>query len=268
MTTLLERGRRGEPLDDLDIVDVHGHLGRPPFGVGELSAASLVATMDRLGVATAVISHIHCLCAGASVGNDEILDAMRAFPGRIEGYVRLWPSSGEEVRREAERYLDAGFVGIKLHDVTGFRYTAPAYAPALALADRRRMPVLLHTWAKAEEFEDVDRLAAAYPRASFILAHSGVSDSVEAYGRVAREHANVYLDLCMSLTPPGHVDRLVAAAGLDKVLWGSDATFLNMAHQLGKVLGARLDDADKRRLLSTNARRLLGRIRRDAKRKP
>ena len=264
MTTLLERGRRGERLDDLDIVDIHGHLGRSPFGVPELSPASLVATMDRLGVATSVCSHTHCMYAGWSDANGEVLDAIRAFPGRIAGYLVLWPSSADDVKREAERYLDAGFMGVKLHNATGFRYTDLAYGPALAAADERRMPVLLHTWARDDEFEDVERLATAYPHASFILAHSGVSGSIDAYGRLARDWANVHLDLCMSLTPPGHVDRLVAAAGVDKVLWGSDAIFLNMTQQLGKVLGARLDDDDKRRLLSANARRLLGRVRHDA----
>ncbi|NLF32385.1 MAG: amidohydrolase [Planctomycetes bacterium] len=259
MTTLLQRGRRGERLDDLDIVDMHGHLGRSPFGVPDLSPASLVAGMDRLGVATCVCSHTHCMYAGPSDANAEVLDAIRAFPGRIAGYLVLWPSGADDVRRQAERYLDAGFAGVKLHDTTGFRYTDPAYAPALAMADERRMPVLLHTWARAEQFEEVRRLATAYPRANFILAHSGVAGSIDAYGRLAREHANVHLDLCMSLTPCGHVERLVEAAGVDKVLWGSDALFLNMAHQLGKVLAARIGDDDKRRLLSANARRILGR---------
>lgn len=262
MTTLLERGRQGESLADVDIVDIHGHLGRPPFAVPELSPGSLVGAMDRAGVATTVVSHIHCLCAGASMGNDEVLDAVRRFPGRIEGYLRVWPSSADDVRREAEKYLSAGFVGVKLHNTIGFDYTEPAYEPALAMADEGHMPVLLHTWAQDKEFEQVSVLAERYPNATFILGHSGVNGSEERYGRLAHECGNVYVDLCMSSAPRGIAERLIEAAGVERVVWGSDATFLNQAHQLGKVLGAHLTDDEKRQILSSNARRILARVQR------
>jgi uncharacterized protein len=257
MTTLIERGRLGLSLKDLDVVDIHGHLGRSPFAVPDLSAGALVAAMDRIGVATTVVSHLHCVCAGPSPANEEVFEAMRAFPGRIEGYVRLWPSGSDEVRRETERWLARGFTGVKLHNSMGFAYTDPAYEPALAMADEHRMPVLLHTWAKPEELEQVTALAARYRHARFLLGHAGVNNSEARYGELARDLENVYLDLCMSASPRGFVVRLVEAAGVEKVVWGSDSTFLNMAHQIGKVLGADLDDGVKRRILSANARRVL-----------
>jgi predicted TIM-barrel fold metal-dependent hydrolase len=257
MSTLLERGRLGLSLEDLDVVDIHGHLGRSPFAVPDVSAASLVAAMDRVGVATAVVSHLHCVCGGPSTANDEVLEAIEAFPGRIEGYVRLWPSSADEVRRETERFLDRGFVGVKLHNSSGFAYTDPALEPALAIADERRIPVLLHTYGNKDELEQARTLAGRYPHARFLLAHAGVNNSEDRYGELARGLENVYLDLCTSGTPRGSVVRLVEAAGVAKVMWGSDATFLNLGHQIGKVLGADLDEEVKRRLLSTNARAFL-----------
>jgi predicted TIM-barrel fold metal-dependent hydrolase len=262
MSTLLERGRRGETLADLGIIDMHGHLGRQTFGVPDLSAESLVAAMDRIGVTSIVVSHTHCLTPGWSDANEQVLAAMREFPGRILGYVRLWPSSAEDVRREAERYLNQGFTGVKLHNSVGFGYVSSAYEPALAMANERRLPVLLHTWGRAEELGHARALAARYPEATFVLAHSGVNGSESIYGQIAREFGNVVLDLCMSITLRGMVERLVAAAGVDRIVWGSDATFLSMAHQIGKVLGADLSDEVKRKLLSGNAQRILGRIQR------
>ena len=262
MSRLLDRALRGEPLADLDVVDIHGHLGRAPFGVPDASAEALVAAMDRVGVRTTVCSPMMCLSAGADGGNDELLRATRAHPGRVLGYVRLWPSSPEEVRAEAERYLaEDGFVGVKLHNVTGFPYTHAAYAPALELADARRLPVLLHTWGRDDELAEVRTLAARYPGATWILGHAGVNRTEARYGELVREFGNVCVDLCMSLTPPGHVERMVEAAGADRVVWGSDAVFLSLTHQVGKVLGARLPDDVKVRLLSTNARTILGRAR-------
>jgi len=260
MSSLLERSRRGESLADLDIVDLHGHLGRPRFGAADLSPQSLVAAMDRIGVRTILCSHMHCLCAGASVANEEVLAAARRHPGRILGYVRLWPTGPDQVRAETEKYLGQGFVGVKLHNVNGFPYTDPAYVPALEMANQRRMPVLLHTWGQETEFEQVRLLAEQYPDVSLVLAHSGASGKAAEYCRLARDHENVYLDLCMSLAPRGLVERFVKEAGIERVVWGSDALFISMTHQIGKVLGAHLSDEQKRAILSTNARRILGRV--------
>ena len=47
MTTLLEKCRQGETITGLEIIDMHGHLGRPAFAAGECSAASLVCVLTR-----------------------------------------------------------------------------------------------------------------------------------------------------------------------------------------------------------------------------
>jgi hypothetical protein len=259
MSSLLERGRRGEPLTGLDVVDMHAHLGRTDFTVPDVSAESLVAAMDRVGVTCAVCSHIQCLTALKGNGNDAILAAMRAFPGRILGYVRLTPSSSQDVQAETERRLGQGFTGLKLHNANGFPYTEPAYEPALAMADERRLPVVLHTWGEAECFDQVRTLAPKYAGATFLLAHAG-SAGEAAYVDIANEFENVYLDLCLSRGPRGLVDRLARDVGVEKLVWGSDAIFINMSQQIGKVLGSRLSDGDKTAVLSGNARRILGGI--------
>lgn len=260
MTALLNRGRRGEALTDLDVIDLHGHLGRYQFAIPDHSPAGLVAVMDRVGVRTIVCAAMGCIPGRARPGNDEVLAAMRAHPGRIEGYVTVPPAGTEQVAGEVSRRLEEGFVGIKLHNANEFAYTDEAYAPALAAADERRMPVLLHTWGNDEEFEQVRKLAADYPHAALLLAHAGAEKPGE-YVRLARDFENVYLDTSLSAAPRGLVARLAGEAGADKVVYGSDAIFLDMTQQIGKVLGANISDDDKRKVLSENAKRLLERIR-------
>jgi len=260
MTTLLQRGRRGETLTGLDIIDMHGHLGRYQFAIPDLSPAGLVAAMDRIGVRTIVCSHMSCMQGDFRRGNRQVLEAMRAYPGRLKGYVTLWPSDQQQVAAEMHRCLKDGFVGLKLHSINGFPYTDAAYGPALAMADERRMPVLLHTWGGGEVISQVRTLAAEYPEIALLLAHAG-ADKPGVYVSLAREFESVYLDPCMSAAPRGLIARLVAEAGAEKVVWGSDAVFLNMAQQIGRVLGADIPDQDKSKLLSENAKRLLGRVR-------
>jgi hypothetical protein len=260
MSSLLDRARRGETLTGLDIIDMHGHLGRYQFAVADDSPASLVATMDRIGVRTIVCSHLNCLRGNTQRGNDEVLAAMRAYPGRIEGYVSIWPSGAEQVEAEVRRRLGEGFVGIKIHNINQFSYTDDAYAPAMAIANERRLPVLLHTWGRDEEFDQVRELAGSWPEAHFLLAHAG-AEKLERYVEAAGEFENVQLDTSFSLAPRGVVERLVAEAGAENVVWGSDATFLSMTQQIGRVVGAKISEEDKRKLLSLNARKLLDGIR-------
>ena len=260
MSSLLDRARRGETLTGLDIIDMHGHLGRYQFAVADDSPASLVATMDRIGVRTIVCSHLNCLRGNTQRGNDEVLAAMRAHPGRIEGYVSIWPSDAEQVEAEVRRRLGEGFVGIKIHNINQFSYTDDAYAPAMAIANERRLPVLLHTWGRDEEFDQVRELAGSWPEAHFLLAHAG-AEKLERYVEAAGEFENVQLDTSFSLAPRGVVERLVAEAGAENVVWGSDATFLSMTQQIGRALGARISEQEKRQILSLNALKLLDGIR-------
>ncbi len=259
--SLLELGRRGEPLCACDVFDMHGHLGRYGFAIPDLDPAALVAHLDRLGVSGIVCSHMQTMATEVGRGNDEVLAAMRAFPGRILGYVTLFPSSPEAVCQEVERRLGEGFLGIKLHHGNGHPYTHPAYAPAFAAANARHLPVLLHTWGEPADFEEVEALASRWPDAMLLLAHAiGVSGAVAPYTDLVKRHANVYLDTAMSRSPRGLLERYVAEAGADRIVYGSDALYYSAAPQLGKVLGARISDDAKRAILGGNARRILGRI--------
>jgi predicted TIM-barrel fold metal-dependent hydrolase len=122
------------------------------------------------------------------------------------------------------------------------------------------MPVLLHTWGIESQLAAVRAVAARYPDASYLAAHAGSANEA-AYIRLAAEMPNIYLDPTLSAAPRGLIERLVAGAGADKVVWGSDCCFLSMTQQLGKVLGARISDDDKKKILADNAVQILARIR-------
>ena len=119
--------------------------------------------------------------------------------------------------------------------------------------------MLFHTWGGEQEFAEIDEIASAYPETIVLLAHSG-SRRVDAYIDMARRHENVYLDTALSRPERGLIEHLTATAGADKIVFGSDAVFLSLPHQFGKVAGARISDADKERILSRNAEAILAQI--------
>jgi len=255
MSALLQAVRRGEPLGIPDVIDVHGHLGSGwSFTVPALGPDGLVATMDRLGVRTVLCSHVSCMHGDVHMGNRLLAQAMRAHPGRIAGYVVLWPGSREEVAGEVRRRLDEGFTGVKLHDANGFDYTDDAYAPALAVAHERRLPVLLHTWGDLNQYEAVFQ---QYRNCPILLGHAGCTN-VEQYVDFARRYAQVYLELAYSGCRCGLAAHFVREVGPQRVLWGSDAPWMPFAQQIGKVVFADISEADKRTILVDNPRKVLG----------
>ncbi|MHB9130602.1 MAG: amidohydrolase family protein [Armatimonadota bacterium] len=260
MTTLLEYGRQGLPLP-FPVIDMHGHLGAYAYTIPDLSAGGMVEVMDRLGVEHILISHMRCMSPHSHHGNAQVLEAMQAYPGRILGYVSFWPQSAEHIRVEAESWLAAGFTGLKLHNSNGFSYTDPAYLPAYAIANERRLPVLFHTWGDAGEFAQIREIAGQYPDLNILLGHSGSANET-FYIEAAREYPNMFCETCFSRAPRGMVARLVDAVGVDKVVWGSDGYFYNQAQQIGRVLGAQISDEDKCKILRDNALGILSVIRR------
>ena len=257
MTTLLDCLRQGQP-PPFPVTDLHGHLGRYAFAPPDLSTEGLLAVLERTGVKRIVCSHMQCMSADDAWGNAEVLAQMRRAPGRILGYVSVFPSTPAQVQAGVETWLRAGFTGIKLHDANGFRYDDPAYASAYELAHEQALPVLLHTWGAAAQFEAAIGIARRFPDLTVILAHGG-SANPNAYVQAVLSAPNLVMDTCFSRCPLGLVEYLVAGAGPERVVFGSDCTFYSLTQQLGKIMAARLDDTVKRLILCDNAERLLAR---------
>jgi len=260
MTTILERARTGEALTDLDIIDAHAHLGPPRFPVAEWGPEGVVACADRVGVNELWVSHMGICSADYEAKNEEMARWVKAFPGRLRGYLTPPPWSAEAAGRQTERYLAEGFLGIKLHNNNGIPYDTPEYEPVWQIAHERRLPVLLHTWGEPEMFDYVQKLAARYSEATIIMGHGMQRRNPDRYERLARDHEHLYLDTCLSSSPRGRIEELVESIGPEKVLFGSDVAYLSLTQQLGKVALADIPDQAKRLILSRNARRILARV--------
>lgn len=258
MKPLMEYIYAGEPMP-FPIIDVHGHIGRFHFGIPQHEVSEQIKQMDRLGVQEIWSSHMFCMNADSEAGNEVVLDKMNAHPARIRGYVSVFPKSRAWVKEQVQKYLALNFVGIKLHNYTGFEYDDPCYEPLYELANDGKRPILFHTWGGYEEFRSIELIAKKYNDVRLLLAHTG-SCNEEGYIEIAKNYPNISLELALSKSPLGLVERLVESVGAGQVIWGSDSIFLNMAHQIGKVVGADISDADKKVLLSENALELLDRI--------
>ena len=101
-------------------------------------------------------------------------------------------------------------------------------------------------------------IAPHYPNANFVVGHAGNTPIERAQAiAAAQAYPNVYLETCSTFRNPGVIEQLVAEAGADRVLFGSDLPLMDPRPQIGKIITARISDAAKRLVLGDNARRLL-----------
>ncbi|SEM47056.1 amidohydrolase family protein [Nonomuraea pusilla] len=244
-----------------EFVDAHAHLGPYSlFFIPDHGAADLVRVMDRCGVARTLLSSHLAIQCDAAAGNDATAAAVAAFPDRLAGYlvVNPWQDPVAELSRWAG---DPRFAGIKLHpSLHEYRLTGPRYRPVWEYAAERRCPVLTHT-TSGLPYDDpamVGEVAGRYPEVTILAGHSGLfragfDDAIE----VARRHPNVVLELCGSFMHGDEISRMVGEVGSGQVVFGSDVPFIDLRMSLGRVIFARLSEADRRAVLGGTMRRVL-----------
>lgn len=246
--------KTGRPLSDCLVIDAHAHLGvAPGFPYVDSSLESLIGAMDRLGIDRVYLSSTMAVFGLDRAGNDQILEAVYRYPERIRGYMALNPGYADKILPEMERCYAAGLRAVKIWSYgarEGLRYDHPNYEHIFRFADERELPILAHTW--GGELDQLDAAFRKYTRINWLLAHTGSQD-LPKYIRVAKEFERVYLETCFSRCPRGLIERLVAEVPLHKIIWGTDQTFMNAAHQLGRVLTAQITPEQKRAILGANA---------------
>ena len=265
MSEIWRTVRSGEPLTGELLIDCHAHPG-PHAEIdssgGKGTAEDMIDWMDQCGVSMAISSVIEGCWGNAPRGNDTMARIVAEHPDRFVGYTCVNPRYGEEEALEQlEKHLLRGnHKGIKIHPCNS-NYPAYGfgYRPVWEFANQHGLPVLSHTW--LDESQDKPAMfvpiAKEFPRVKVILGHSGGSiDGMETAIDAAKEAGNIYLDLCCSNMPDGIIELMVKEVGAERVLFGTDTWFFDGRAKIGQVAAARIPDADKRKILGLNAKRL------------
>ena len=221
-----------EELPGLDILDVHTHIGfNDPDGVS-CSPEQLRQALDAAGTRS-VVFPMH-EPGGYPTPNDWVREEAERSDGRLVSFARLDPRDAPV--REAERSLDAGSRGLKLHPrAEDFALDEPCVEPIVALAQERSVPLIVHAGRGIPALgRHVVDLCRRHPDARVILAHAGICDLAWIW-REARELPNLFFDT--SWWSASDLLALLALVPPGQVLLASDAPYGSPA--LGSVLTLR-----------------------------
>ncbi|MBS3762964.1 MAG: amidohydrolase family protein [Planctomycetes bacterium] len=241
----------GDRPDNMTFLDCHGHLGglSPEYHIPDGEVARTVGEMERMGVQKACVFSFSVVHSDERYENDVVADAVSEYPERFVGFVGINPHRGREnVLEELKRGEEMGLRGIKLiPHYQGVSPESPVIDACCEWADERRWIVLSHNWGGNERLAG---LLEKYTEMCFIAGHANV-----AYGPLARGYENLRICTCPVHTP-GSCERLVEAAGADRVLFGSDLQDLPISWGLGPVLQADLSVGEKRMILHDNLKQI------------
>ncbi|MCD6529365.1 amidohydrolase family protein [Candidatus Bathyarchaeota archaeon] len=243
------------------ILDAHTHIGASYltcyFTDKRWTVEELIREMDRCGVDMACVSG-GGLPHEIKEMNKRTLEAVRRYPERLIGFVRLSPKF-DDVLEELDYYIrKEGFKGIKLHpNQDGYcLLREPMLELIYERAAKYKVPVMIHSgtepWSVAGQFADQ---AEMFPDVTFIMAHSGLRNDKHVL-ESARRVSNLILE-----TSIGGVMSPRALGG-SRVVYGSDWPTTSMRSELQEVFdnwrAGRLTDEEARGILGETMAGILG----------
>ena len=241
-----------------EMFDAHVHLGQDIDGMrGDLG--ELLGIMDEYEVERAFM---FCLDEpdrhpSFSAPNDRTLDFAARSNGRLIPFVRL--DLNENPVAEAERCLDAGARGIKLHPrAQKISLQDARLPPVFALAAERNVPILIHGGRGLPPIAaHLHALVEQCDGVQLIVAHAGIADMANLTSRFAGK-PGVFFDT--STWSAVDLLDLYHRVPPEQVVYASDFPYGQQPGSLFIALRtarrAGLSDAQLRGVLGGNASRL------------
>jgi hypothetical protein len=209
-----------EQVPGIEPLDAHTHIGfNDPDGYS-CSSKELTDSLERFD-ARAFVFPMH-EPDGYSAANDMVIEEAEASGGRLFPFARLNPH--DDALAEAERALARGARGIKLHPrAEQFTLDHPGLQPVFALANERRLPVLVHAGRGIPALgRHSVEATGSHPGMRLILAHAGISDLAWIW-RETPDHPNLFFDT--SWWSPSDLQALFALVAPGQILMASDAPY-------------------------------------------
>ena len=163
------------------------------------------------------------------------------------------------MRETVDRYSRVeGFTGIKI--LTGYHgeLDRPEFDYAWAFAQEAQCPVTCHIYGVNPSKASVLRTLQKYPDVKLVLAHQGGGHEEDTrYFASYMQDYKLYLDTCGSLNNTLNLWEMTQICGEDRLIYGSDITFMEPRYELGKIIFSGMPEETMNKLLAENYLNLL-----------
>jgi hypothetical protein len=226
----------------------------------DVSFEESLAAADQVGINKLCLSSIEAIAFDMEGGNREVRRLMKQYPDRIIGFATVpAPYFGQQGLDELQRAVEEfGMKGIgELETSAAYPIDIPHWIAVLKKAAALKVPVLVHGSPFA-----CARAAELVPDVTILLAHLGtglglaVGEWIDAI-EMAKNHPNIYLETCTSITSYGQIERAVQELGSERIVFGTDSPLLDPAVMKAKITSADISAEAKQNILGKNMARLL-----------
>ncbi len=192
--------------------------------------------------------------------NDEALRLKDYYGGFYVPGFHVHPAFPEESIAEIHRMHKKGvkLIGELVPYMDGWKdYGDDNLSEILTEAGCCNMIVSFHTM--PENISGIEKMVKEHPEVIFVAAHPGEYPTLMLHFELAKKYENYYLDLAgIGMNRFGMLKRAVDVFSADRILFGSDYPTCNPSMFVASVVNDTLiTDADKEKILSLNAKKLL-----------
>lgn len=254
-------------MSEAQYIDIDVCLGRPSLG-NALTVDSLIAEMDRLGVAEACVYHAVAQEHHPRAGNALLADALRSSPRLHPVWVALPHHTGEmpppdEFVRGA---LSAGARAVRLFpsaQLSGHRVALRSWVvgPLLAALEAATLPLLLdfQTFRRGEPpWDDIVDICRNHPQLPVVLIEIQGRNNRNVYP-LLEQHANLFIQTGGFNVHQG-IEDVCARFGPERLLFGSHYPRASMGAAKLHIDRAQISDSDRELIAGGSLRRLLGEV--------
>lgn len=249
----------------MSIIDMHTHIwcDSSVSGSSADDERQLLEMADRYAIEAMVVMPLFgglCPTRGDVEAANRAVDVFAKRDSRVRPMVYVYPRHGEHALEQLNRWMDAGFVGLKLWVNLA---DDPLVFPLIERMIEHGKPTLIHAMHKSvgqlpleSDPRNIRELARRYPQAKIIMPHMGGNFIYSC--EVIAPCLNVWTDPSGTYCETGMLEHAVKVLGADRILFGSDAPGADFLNNLAKVVTADLPAAAMQKILSGNAKKLWG----------
>ncbi len=242
------------------LLDVNCLMGRWPEGGPTLeSAAEMLAAMDRLGIARALVRHSLGWQHHPAPGNEVLQQAVAGSERLMPCWAALPASTGE--MGPMEQWLAAlaanGVRAVCMYPA-GHGYPLVGWQCDTLLAPLAERHYLLLLELNETNWGEVHWVCGSYPQLRVALLNTGYRVLRPLY-RLLETHANLYLDTSF-LTNFGGIEEICARYGAERLLLGTGQPRSDGAGMITALNYAALEEGQVQAIAGGNLARLLGEV--------